>query len=158
MSDSTNNNDQRRSRRYNTRSRTRLSSQVNLHINLAPDTLCALCAAQHPPGDCPAAIEDVTPSPIRRVVQVQQQVEHAIQQELDTLHVFNDAFHRLEQDSHGVQPNSVGAELQAVALAHTSQQDRENAPTLPDVPVAQGLPQKYGGMMLPLLFLPSPNA
>jgi hypothetical protein len=41
----------------------------------------------HPPGDCPTVMEDVPPSPIRRVAQVQQQVEQVIQQELDTLHV-----------------------------------------------------------------------
>jgi hypothetical protein len=43
-------------------------------------------------------------------------VEQAIQQELDTLHVFNEASLPTTQHSQGVLPNSFGAEL-AVAQA-----------------------------------------
>ena len=108
----------------------------------------------HPPGDCPTVMEDVPPSPIRRVAQVQQQVEQAIQQELDTLHVFNDAVLPTAQGYQRVLPNSFGEEQQAIAQAQAS--------TPPNVPVAHAHPHEHGGMkgetMLPILpSLPSPN-
>jgi hypothetical protein len=82
---SSNNNRGRPPHHHNTRFLVSLTSQDNL---IAQDTLCAHCGIQHPAGDCPTAVEDATPSPIRRVAQVQQQVEQVIQRELDTLHVF----------------------------------------------------------------------
>ena len=106
MSDSAdNNNDQRPSGRYNTRSRASLSSQ---HQPDAQDD------------------DDLPSSPIRRVAQVQQQVEQAIQQELDTIHVFDE----VPQAIQGVLPNSFGSVPQAQAQ---------------DVPVAQAQPHEGGG-------------
>jgi hypothetical protein len=82
-----NNNWGRTPHHHNTRFRASLTSQDNPNTQ---DTWCAHCGIQHPAGDCPTAVEGATPSPIRRVAQVQQQVEQVIQRELDTLHVFTD--------------------------------------------------------------------
>ena len=119
MNDPDNNNNRGRSTPYNTRTRASLSSQNELAQDII---LCTCCGAQHPTGDCPTALEDTTPSPIRRVAQVQQQVEQVIQQELDTLHVFNEVPPPTGQDSHGELPNFFEAEFR------TFTQERENAP------------------------------
>jgi hypothetical protein len=132
MSDDPNNN-RGRSTPYNTRSRASLSSQ---------EKLCAHCNTHHPIGDCPAAIED--PSPIRRIVQVQQQVEQVIQQELDTFQVFNDAsLPPVEQESQGILPHSYEAALQTVTCAQTTTtQEGDNEPALPSLPIAHTQPQQ----------------
>jgi hypothetical protein len=135
-----NNNNQQPSGRYNTRSRSSLSSQSQPN---AQDTLCALCAMQHPPGDCPTVM-DIPPSPIRRVAQVQQQVEQAIEQELDTLHVFDDAVLPTAQGYQCVLPNSFGAEQQATAQAQAPQFEGETASIPPNVPVARAHSQEHG--------------
>ena len=111
------------------------------------------------PGDCPTAVEDAIPSPIRRVAQVQQQVEQVIQQELDSFHVFNDISPPTGQDSHGVLPNSF-----ATRGVRTSTQEGENAPSLQDVPIAQVRPREHRGDddtiddSAPLIAKPDANA
>jgi hypothetical protein len=94
-------------------------------------------------------MEDVPPSPIRRVAQVQQ---------LGTLHVFNVAVLPTAQGYQRVLPNSFGAEQQAIAQAHVSQIEGANASTPPNVPVAHTHPHEHGGMkgeMMLQMILPS---